>query len=250
MGRQIDLSVLERFNFECKPVGIKYLRAKPDGIGQLDKEIALCEMLKEAQNAAGPFYVTAENHECKAGSMLLGMTERDAVFDSGQLGPILGVYEDCRANKRVYEEVPWLKYGTVNFVLFAPLGHISFDPDLLIITANPGQAEVLMRAHGFRTGAGWSAKGTSVMGCSWLYVHPYVSGELNFLVTGLHHGMKARNVFREGYLLISIPFDLLRTLVENLEDMRWDLPQYSWGKEEHVRRMKEIASELRQDCEK
>jgi len=250
VGRQIDLSVLERFNFECKPVGIKYLRAKPDGIGQLDKEIALCEMLKEAQNAAGPFYVTAENHECKAGSMLLGMTERDAVFDSGQLGPILGVYEDCRANKRVYEEVPWLKYGTVNFVLFAPLGHISFDPDLLIITANPGQAEVLMRAHGFRTGAGWSAKGTSVMGCSWLYVHPYVSGELNFLVTGLHHGMKARNVFREGYLLISIPFDLLRTLVENLEDMRWDLPQYSWGKEEHVRRMKEIASELRQDCEK
>jgi uncharacterized protein (DUF169 family) len=106
--KQMDLSVLKQFNFEYRPVGVKYLLNKPVGISQLDKEIAFCEMLKEAQNSARPFYVTEDNHECKAGPMLLGMIERDPVFESGQVGAKLGVYEDSRANRRVYDRVPWL----------------------------------------------------------------------------------------------------------------------------------------------
>jgi uncharacterized protein (DUF169 family) len=248
LDRRIDFSILEQLNFEYKPVGVKYLLTKPVGISQLDKEMAFCEMLKEAQNAARPFCVTKDNYECKIGPMLLGMMGHDPVFESGQVGVKLGVYEDSRANKRVYEQVPWLKQETVHYVVFAPQDQLSFDPDLLIITASPNQAEVLLRANGYRTGSGWSAKATLVMGCAWLYIYPYVSGELNFLITGLHHGMKARNIFREGLLLISIPFDLLRELIENLQSMQWNLPQYAWGKETHVRRMKEIASEVRQEC--
>jgi uncharacterized protein (DUF169 family) len=242
--RTIDLSIFERFKFEHRPVGIKYLLAQPPGIRRSEKELAFCEMLKEAQEAAHPFYVTRENHECKAGPMLLGMMPRDPVFESGQVGARLGVYEDPRANRRVYAQVPWLNPGTVNYVVFAPLHQISFDPDVLILTATPAQAEVLLRAHGYRTGKGWNAKGSSVMGCAWLYIYPYVSAELNFLITGLHHGMRARNVFREGLFLISIPFDLLQHLVGNLQDMPWDLPQYSWGKEAHIKKMKEIGSEI------
>ena len=71
---QKDLSILNDFIFERPPVGVKFLLTKPEGICQLGKKLALCEMLKEAQDAS-PFYATKENFECIAGSLILGMDE-------------------------------------------------------------------------------------------------------------------------------------------------------------------------------
>ena len=44
-----DYSVLDKFNFERKPVGVKFTIARPKGIPKLAKELNMCEMLKEAQ---------------------------------------------------------------------------------------------------------------------------------------------------------------------------------------------------------
>ena len=46
---QTDLSIYEKFNFENPPVGVKFLPGRPEGIEQLDKSMALCEMVNEAQ---------------------------------------------------------------------------------------------------------------------------------------------------------------------------------------------------------
>jgi len=78
-----------------------------------------------------------------------------------------------------------------------------------------------------------------------LYLYPYISGELNVMISGLHHGMKARNLFPEGMLFITIPYDLLPDIVNNLETMEWDLPQYSWGKDVHIQKMKQIVEEIK-----
>ena len=51
-----DFSVLDRFNFERKPVGVKFMIEKPKDIKHLDKELNMCEMLKEAQENDA-FYV-------------------------------------------------------------------------------------------------------------------------------------------------------------------------------------------------
>ncbi len=56
-----ELSVLDRFNFDVPPVGVKFLTRPPDRIERLDENLAFCEMLKKAQEgttffaeAAGP----------------------------------------------------------------------------------------------------------------------------------------------------------------------------------------------------
>lgn len=244
--KNIDLSILDKFNFQYKPVGVKFLLTKPKDMSKLDKQLAICEMLKEAQDSE-PFYTTKENHECKGGPFLLGMVDPDPIFASGQIGPKLGVYEDPRAGRRQYMQMPRLERNSVNYVAFSSYDKLSFDPDILIVTAKPSQAEILLRAYGYRTGAAWNAKGTSVLGCTYLFMHPYVSGELNMMVTGLQHGMKARHMFPEGLLLITIPFNLLPEIIENLKVIEWDLPQYSWGKEAHLKRMKEIAEEVNRE---
>jgi hypothetical protein len=78
----------------------------------------------------------------------------------------------------------------------------------------------------YRTGQMWVSKYTPAIGCAWVYIHPYLSGELNYAVTGLGHGMKRRNLFPEGRQLISIPFDMLPSILKTLQVMPWVLPAY------------------------
>jgi len=244
----LDLSILERFGFEYPPVGVKFDVFKPKKISRLNKKAAFCEMLKVAQDG-NAFYATKEDHECKAGLIPLGMSEPDPVFDSGQIGPKLGVYDDARANRKIYTDMYKLERDTVTYVLFSPLDKLSYDPDVLIVTARPNQAEILLRGMSYRTGNAWNAKGTTVVGCVYLYVYPYLTGELNLLISGLHHGMKARQLFPDGFLFLSIPFQIIPEIINNLRTMEWDLPQYSWGKETHIEKMKQIAKELKQEIQ-
>lgn len=248
MTSKPDLSIFSQFNFEYSPVGVKFEFFKPKYISPLSKKLAFCEMLKEAQSGTA-FFADSDNHECGAGLIPLGLDAKDPLFESGHVGPKLGVFDDARANRNVYTQLFKLAKDSVNYVSFAPLEKINFDPDLLIVTAKPSQAEIILRAKSYRTGIGWNAKGTTVIGCASLYAYPYVSGEVNMMVTGLHHGMKARELFPEGLLFLSIPYQILPEVTHNLSEMEWDLPQYRTGKEAHIERMKRIVGDLKAELD-
>ena len=226
-----DLSIFNKFDFERPPVGVKFLLNKPEGIKKLDKKLALCEMLPEAQKGEA-FYATAEDFEC-VGPLILGMVEPPAIFESGQVGPKLGLFKEARANRRVYPPIPTLVRGSVRYIVFSPLDKLTFDPDVLVFTARSDQAEILLRAYAYTSGKMWQAKGTTVIECAWLFIYPFISGELDLTVTNFSAGMKARQVFPEGLILLSIPYDLLPMIIENLHDMEWVLPDYVGGREAH-----------------
>ncbi len=244
---QQDLSIFNRFEFERKPVGVKFLRTKPDGMGRLDKILDFCEMLVEAQHGR-TFYVTKKNFTC-VGPLILGMVDRDPVFESGRVGPKLEVFKNARANRGIYRFLPKLVKNTANYVAFSPLEKLSFEPDVLIVSAGPRQAEIILRANSYTTGNMWSAKGTPVAACAWLYIYPYVSGELNFMMPGFSFGMRSRRLFPEGVLLISIPRDLLPTIVKNLRDMNWVPHSFTIGREEHKKKARRIVEALRQEID-
>ena len=227
-SKKPDLSVFKKFNFESPPVGIKYLYYKPDGIERLDKNLALCQMLREAQQRQTPFFADAANHACGAALYVLG-EELPEIIEAGYLGPEYKVFKEARVNRRIYYSgVPRLHKNTVKYIAFSPLDQITSDPDLLIVlTDNASQTEILLRAMSYTTGKAWSSKMTNVLGCAWLYAYPYITGEVNYLVTGLGYGMKVRKVFPEDRQLISIPFDWLDTITQNLQEMMWVLPGYT-----------------------
>ena len=89
----------------------------------------------------------------------------------------------------------------------APLGKLADDPDLLIFAAREEQSEVILRAMSYSTGKMWTSKSTGVIGCAWLFVYPYLTGELNYTPI-LSMGMRALKVFTPGTHLLSIPFDM------------------------------------------
>lgn len=240
-----EFSILEKFDFERKPVGVKFLFTRPKGLKRPDKVMDFCEMLVEAEQG-NAFYVTKDDFTC-IGPLLLGMIEGDPIFESGRVGPKLGAFKDARANRRIYQYLPRLPRNSINCVAFAPLDKLTFEPDLLIILASVSQAEIFIRAKAYTTGESWSAKGTPVVGCAWLYIYPYLNGEMNLSITGFGFGMKSRRLFPEGRILLSIPWDRLPAILKNLEEMEWVPESYTLGSEGHKKKVKRIVEELKQE---
>jgi uncharacterized protein (DUF169 family) len=91
----------------------------------------------------------------------------------------------------------------------------------------------------------WSAQGTPVMGCAWMFIYPYVTSRMNLTVSGFGFGMKARKLFPEGKVILSIPWDLLPEITRNLREMKWVPESYTIGRAGHKAKVKEIAGELK-----
>jgi uncharacterized protein (DUF169 family) len=231
-----NIAVLERFNFDLPPVGVKFLAKQPDKIERLDEKMALCEMLKQAQEGAA-FFAGAASHTCEAGLYVLGQADISEPFASGDFGAGLKIFEAPRSASRLYLHIPKIGRGIVHYVAFAPLDQLKFEPDLLILLANTRQTEIILRAMSYRSGNIWVSKFSPAIGCAWTYTYPFLTGKLNYFATGLGHGMKRRNLFPEGRQIISIPFDLMPSLLQTLQEMPWVLPAYKPDGPQFVRRL-------------
>jgi uncharacterized protein (DUF169 family) len=231
-----DLAILDKFDFKIQHVGVKFLVKRPDTVERLSENMAFCEMIKRAQEG-NAFYADAENHTCDAGLYVLGQADASEPFIGGEFGAGLKIFKEPRSASRLYLYIPKIARGVVNYVAFSPLDKLSFDPDVLVLVANAPQTEILLRAMSYKTGQMWQSKFSAAIGCAWTYIYPYLTGELNYSITGLGHGMKRRNLFPEGRQIISIPFDLLSSLLQTLRDMLWVLPAYKPDGKEFVRRL-------------
>jgi uncharacterized protein (DUF169 family) len=237
-----DLSILNKLELERPPVGLKFLFNKPEGVPRLGKNLAFCLMPEEAQNS-GAFYVDATHFEC-AEPLCLGIANDDPFSVAGQIGTKsgLGIFQEARANRRIYEVLPTLKKGSCNFVVFSPLKDLDFDPDVLLITGTARQAEIVLRAYTYSTGEMYISKTTPVIGCAWTFVYPYISGKLNYVVEGICFGHIARQVSTMGYVTVAIPFTLTRLIMDNLKEMDWVLPAYTDGRDKYNQRFKDVTS--------
>lgn len=216
----LDFDVLKQMKFDIAPVAVKYFVRRPQDLNRVDQPMTLCEMLVKAQNG-GVFYSDPKDHTCGAGLYVLGQADIEAQFISGEYGAGLGVYCDERAAGRLYHYLPRIARDVVNFVGFAPLDKLTFDPDILLFLANIDQAEILLRAMSYKNGQMWSSRYSSAVGCAWLFVYPYLNAEINFITSGLGFGMKRRNLFPPGRQFISIPFDRLPGMLQTLREMPW-----------------------------
>lgn len=232
-----DLAILDEFEFEIQPVGVKYLTQTPSDIELLDGSLTLCAMLKKAQTG-DCFYAGPENHACEAGSYVLGQTDIKEQFINGEWGAGLEVFYDPRAASRIYHYIPRITPGVNKYIAMAPLSKLTFDPDVLNIFANTSQSEIMLRAMSYKTGQMWESRYSSVIGCAWMFVYPYLSGEINYGISGLGFGMRRRKLFPENYLWLSIPFIGLPTFLQTLKEMPWIPAPYKSDGFEYVDKLK------------
>ena len=220
-----NYSVLKKLDLELPPIGVKYDYFRPENIAPLEKDakMSLCEIMREAQRRPEPFYFSAENEETCVGKNILGMEAWAPFAHSGQIGQRLGVFNEPRCNGRLYQYVPHLVEGTVNFVSFAQYDKLTFRPDVLIIAAPPSKAELVLRAATYSTGELYTSVCTPVIGCSWLFAYPFREDKINYIIPALVHGPHGRRLYSEDTMLISIPYRWLPVVLQNLEEMKFEL---------------------------
>ena len=234
--RAHDFGILDKFEFKYAPVGFKFINVEADleglGLEKLDSEIAWCQMLQEAQSGKA-FYATAENQYCEPGIFLTGHGKLDPLAAGGRIGPPFDIYADERANRRVYNHISVLSPETTFATAYAPLDKLTFDPDLLIIGCdNHDQGEKVLRATQWDTGDMIVSKMTYVMGCNWIFTHPFVTGEINTVWTGVCYGMKMYKLYPPGLPIVTIPWHHIDRIMRNMNEMPWTLPGHTDRKEE------------------
>ncbi|MBN1459720.1 MAG: DUF169 domain-containing protein [Armatimonadetes bacterium] len=240
-----DFSILQRFDFTYRPVAVRFLLNKPEGIERLDDKMPICRMLRKAQDAH-PFYAGADDFAC-VDKLVLGLMDPEPIYESGQIGAKEHIYQDARANRRIYEQIHKISPGTVRYVAFSPIDEAPFDPDVLVITARPDQAEVILRALSYSTGKPLTTITTPVLSCAWIFVYPYLTGNINYTITGLGYGMKSQKLLPEGLVLISVPYDLTAMLLENLAEMNWELPMFTMTEDERGAFGAKLMEEIRRE---
>lgn len=240
-----DYSPLKALNLELPPIGVKFSFFRPEGIPALEEETALslCEILRKAQAENRPFYFSKDNKETCVGKILLGMEEMAPFAESGMIGERLGVFEEARANQNLYQFVPKMDRNIVNYVSFSPADQLNFEPDVLVISASPEQAEIVMRAVTYSTGEMYKSLCTPVMGCAWFLLYPYKTGEVNFVVPALVHGPRGRELYSPETLLISIPYRWIPTVLTNLSRMEHHLSSHE-SKQEYYDEFEGILKDL------
>jgi len=245
---QTDLSIYKNLNLERPAIGMKYLFNRPEGIKQIDNSLAFCEMVKEAQQRSEPFYFSKDNEDC-AGKNALGMEETSVAAAAGQVGGGGRIFQDDRANSSliysVYQNFPKPVKGTINYVAYAQLDKLTFEPDLLVIVGTARQAEIVMRAMSYTTGELYRSVVSCVFACASLYVYPYQTGNVNYVVTGMTFGMKSKEVFPEGLVLISIPYHWIPAVTQSLNVMNWVPEAFTQGREEFIKHEKKVMEDLK-----
>ena len=231
--REHDFGILDKFDFTYPPVGFKFFNLKPEvpGLEKLDKKLAWCQMLPEAQSGSA-FYAEADNHFCEPGVFLPGHGACEPIAAGGRIGVPFDIYPDERANRRVYNHLSPLAVGSVHSTAFAPLSKLTFDPDLLILTCAGDQTERVLRAIQYDTGEVIESRMTYVMGCNWMFNYPYVTGKINYITTGICYGMKMYKLYPAGMQIVSIPWHHLDRVLRNMREMPWTIPGHTDEKDE------------------
>ena len=61
------------------------------------------------------------------------------------------------------------------------------------------------------------------MGCSWLFVYPYMTGEINYVVPAFVHGLHGREIWPADHVAVSVPYQWIPTVIGNMHTMDLEL---------------------------
>ena len=151
------------------------------------------------------------------------MIPKPPVTASGQAGYDFGCYASPAACRNLYQKLPVIEPGTVNYVEFCPVELCDFDPDLIMFVADLPAADIIMRATSWISGDFWESKSSPVLSCAWMYAYTVITGKVNHITTGFYHGLKRRKLYPEGLRMIAVPYQKLPEFEKALAEMDWTL---------------------------
>jgi uncharacterized protein (DUF169 family) len=201
------------------PVAFRFATKKEDipaGMQELDKTIRHCAMIGLARKEGRIFYSPSARHECNGGAWALGLREITDSLKNGDFYFKLGKFESSAACKRTIDRVPHLDTNETFATLYAPLEKTPFDPQVVLIVANPWSMLKLAQSSLFRMGGRINAEFSGIQSvCSDTCAQTYLNGKVNFSL-GCDGSRKFSGI-EDGEMVIGIPAELLPEIIESVK---------------------------------
>ena len=201
------------------PVAFRFATKKediPDGMAKMDKTIRHCAMVGLARKEGKIFYATSENHECNGGAWSLGLREITDTLKNGDFYFKLGKFESSAACKRTIDRVARLDTKETYATLYAPLEKTPFDPQVVVIVANPWALLKLTQSVLFRLGGRIEAEFAGIQSvCADACAQTYLNGKVNFSL-GCDGSRKFSGI-DDSEMVMGIPAEILPEIVEALK---------------------------------
>jgi uncharacterized protein (DUF169 family) len=209
----------EHLGLERSPVAIKFVLREediPEGIPKAAEKMRHCELVLKA-SGGDTFYATAEEQMCKGGSSAIGLEEAPAKVKTGEFYYELGRFSSIASAKKTMDSIP--KIDQIMYALvYAPLEKATFDPDVIVIFANPAKAMILAQALVYTMGGRMEADFAGIQSiCADAVAGPFTRRRPN--ITLGCSGSRQYAYVKEDEVIIGLTGENIGCVINALENM-------------------------------
>ncbi len=206
----------EVLGLDGSPVGVAFSDEPANG-GKSQKMYA-CTSLYQAARKGVTFNISASTCTCPGGLRSLGLAGPDRERAASVKRFLIHgeKFSSCNASffrsRALSQGQPPL--GVSPYVVVGPLEEFELKPDLVLILCNPAQASRLTTLSTYESGIPLTAQLSSST-CGGAVTIPLSTGRINvtFLDMSSRHLVKG---FKDSDLFFSVPYFLLRSIVESI----------------------------------
>ncbi|MDG6245000.1 MAG: DUF169 domain-containing protein [Methanolobus sp.] len=219
--QKLGKELIEILGIDTSPVAVRLVKSEeeiPAGIPRIDENTRHCQMVDKVRRLGAQFHSLTDDHMCKGGAAVMGLMEMSPKLKTGEVYYNLKHFHSLDSARTTMEKVPMLPANSVKAVVYSPLEKATFVPDVVLIIAKPKVvmelSQALLHKSGGRVNAGFAGK-QSV--CADGVSYPYITGEAG--VTIGCSGSRKYTEIQDEELIMSIPVDMLESLVESAKAM-------------------------------
>jgi len=182
----------------------------------LGKHMSLCQAYALARRNKKTVYMDKNSEWCWCPMVCMGYVNSSPDTPGFDLMCRYIGIPDAGAAGKFFAGFPRLPYGQYKGLLIAPLCFSGFEPDLVLIYANPAQTRMMIGAIKSATGRLVETQLDVIDSCAYATVMPLLNGE--YRVTFPDPGEYERALADEDEVILSVPGSRLEEFVTGLRN--------------------------------
>ncbi len=205
------------------PVAVKFLKGKEDFPEKtrrpsvaMKKKVAICQGVTMARNYGWTVGLTREDVNCVPAAIVFGFSDSSdprASLSKLFRGAAFAAGEELAAKE--VSSMSRFDNGEIRGIVMAPVERVSFEPDTVLIYANPAQVMRLAQAWSYMTGERSTGYFGGKVECDEYLIAPYKTRSARIVIPG--NGERIFAGTQDDEITFAAPIGSLAQLAEGLK---------------------------------
>ncbi|MDY6844272.1 MAG: DUF169 domain-containing protein [Spirochaetota bacterium] len=181
-----------------------------------DKKMTLCQLITIVRNFDWTVGFTADDLLLSGCASIIGLAELPEQFKDGSFRKLVWC-KTLEDGRKFEEAIPRIPAGKYKAVILAPLVYGSFDPDMVLIYANPAQMILMINAYQFENYERLQFFCVGESSCSDAIAQCYLSGKPSLTLPC--YGERRYGHTQDDELVMALPPEAVFKVEKNLEEL-------------------------------